>query len=220
MSVLIRLKRAYQPPGPDDGYRVLVDRVWPRGVDRESLKLDEWMRDIAPSADLRTWYGHHVENWPAFRSQYLGELLHGAARPALDALVDVSKHHRVLTLVFGARDVDHSQAVVLRDALEFARRLALPSPRKSMQRALDDVAAAERRDLEYVSGERLEGHGLVPDVAVVAFSAAYVDGRTSGLCHEGALELFGEALRDAARGLGDPPTSPPPRSGAEPATRR
>jgi uncharacterized protein YeaO (DUF488 family) len=100
-----------------DGYRVLVDRVWPRGVTRADLRLDEWNRDVAPSAELRRWYGHRPERWEAFKERYRAELESGPARAALESIEHRARHHRV-TLVFGARDQAHSQAEVLREVLE------------------------------------------------------------------------------------------------------
>ncbi len=117
MSARVWLRRAYDPPTRNDGYRVLVDRLWPRGVSRERLRVDEWREDVAPSTELRRWYGHHVERWPEFRHRYRSELDSGAARTALDHLVHLAEERRV-TLVFGARDTLHSHALVLRDAMD------------------------------------------------------------------------------------------------------
>jgi len=113
----IKLKRAYELPDPDDGYRVLVDRLWPRGLTREALRLGEWNRVIAPSDELRRWYGHRPERWEEFRRRYRAELAEGAARDTLDALARRALDARV-TLVFGARDTERSQAAVLRELLE------------------------------------------------------------------------------------------------------
>lgn len=117
MSDRVWLRRAYEPPGRNDGYRVLVDRVWPRGVSREALRLDAWDRDVAPSDALRRWYGHRPERWEEFRRRYRIELSEGAAQAALQALAERARAGRV-TLVFGARDAEHSQAAVLRELLE------------------------------------------------------------------------------------------------------
>jgi len=116
MSTRVLLRRAYDAPGRNDGYRVLVDRVWPRGVTKEALRLDEWSRDIAPSTELRQWYGHRAERWDEFRRRYRLELTKGAARSALEALAARVRTRRI-TLVFGARDAEHSQAEVLRELL-------------------------------------------------------------------------------------------------------
>jgi uncharacterized protein YeaO (DUF488 family) len=111
-TVTIRLKRAYDEPTPDDGVRVLVDRVWPRGVRRDALDLAAWVPEVAPSDELRRWFGHRVERWPEFRERYRRELAQPERRAALDRLRERAAAG-TLTLVFGARDVDHNQAVVI-----------------------------------------------------------------------------------------------------------
>jgi uncharacterized protein YeaO (DUF488 family) len=110
----IRLKRIYEPPSPDDGYRVLVDRVWPRGVTRERAALDEWARELAPSDALRRWFGHAPERFDEFSRRYRGEL---AAHP--DALRGLRRRARTatLTIVFSARDTAHTNAAVLSQVL-------------------------------------------------------------------------------------------------------
>ena len=106
----IQIRRAYDPPGRGDGYRVLVDRVWPRGVTKDELALDEWRKEIAPSTRLRQWFGHDPERWKGFQERYFREL---EKRPdAIQDLVKRARHGRV-TLVYGARDTDHNQAVAL-----------------------------------------------------------------------------------------------------------
>jgi len=115
---IIRTKRVYDPPSPEDGYRVLVDRLWPRGVSKERAAADLWLRDIGPSNELRTWYGHDVARWPQFRRRYREELA-GAA--ALDQLRTLAKEHASLTLLFGAKDEDHNQATVLAELLSERR---------------------------------------------------------------------------------------------------
>lgn len=107
------MSRAYDPPGPDDGYRALVDRVWPRGVRRADLALDEWCRDVAPSADLRRWFGHDPARWDEFQTRYRAEL---ATSPDVARLAGIARD-RPLTLVFGAADRERNQAVVLRAAV-------------------------------------------------------------------------------------------------------
>jgi uncharacterized protein YeaO (DUF488 family) len=110
----IRLKRAYEPAEAADGYRVLVDRLWPRGVSKEKARLDEWARELAPSSELRRWFGHDPARFDEFRRRYLLELAaHG------DELAELRKRAsaRTLTLVYAARDNEHNDAVVLADAL-------------------------------------------------------------------------------------------------------
>lgn len=117
MSARVWLRRAYDPPTRNDGRRVLVDRLWPRGLRREDLELDEWCRDVAPSDRLRRWYGHQPERWVEFQHRYRGELSRGKSRAALLALVREARRHR-LTLVLTARDVSHSNAAVLREVID------------------------------------------------------------------------------------------------------
>jgi uncharacterized protein YeaO (DUF488 family) len=116
----VRLRRAYDEPTADDGYRVLVDRVWPRGRTKERLRLDEWRRDLGPTTQLRKWFGHDVARWPEFQVRYHAELADPNRSLALDALAERARHGKV-TLVFGAHDTEHNQARVIADELQ--RRL-------------------------------------------------------------------------------------------------
>ena len=106
----VRLKRAYEPAAPADGYRVLVDRLWPRGVSRERARLDEWERELAPSAELRRWFGHDPDRFDEFRRRYVEELR--VHRPQIARLRRRAREG-TLTLVFAARDTEHNDAVVL-----------------------------------------------------------------------------------------------------------
>lgn len=111
----LKLKRVYEAPSDDDGYRILVDRVWPRGVSEESAHAQLWLRRIAPSDELRTWFGHDPERWSEFRTRYEREL---SEHPdLLDLIGDIERHSKTVTLLYGAADEEHNQAVVLRDAL-------------------------------------------------------------------------------------------------------
>jgi uncharacterized protein YeaO (DUF488 family) len=112
----IAIKRAYEAPSAQDGYRVLVDGLWPRGVGKAQLKVDAWMREIAPSASLRKWYGHKPEKWEEFRKKYRQELSMPLRKALLDALVDRARKDRV-TLVFGARDAKRSNAAVIAEMI-------------------------------------------------------------------------------------------------------
>lgn len=113
------IKRIYEKPVQRDGYRVLVDRLWPRGIKKESATLDEWLRDIAPTPELREWFAHEPERWPEFRERYLAELdAHG---PLLDALCERAAHQRV-TLLYAARNKKVNHAVVLEEALRATGR--------------------------------------------------------------------------------------------------
>ena len=110
----IQLKRVYDQPAPSDGFRVLVDRVWPRGMTKEAAAIDLWMNEIAPSTELRKWFGHDVRRWEAFRKKYREELQD--RRAELETLRKHAAKQRV-TLLFGARDEEHNQAVVLKEVL-------------------------------------------------------------------------------------------------------
>ncbi len=118
---MVRIKRAYERPSRDDGFRVLVDRLWPRGVKREALHLDLWAKDLAPSPALRTWFGHDPARFREFVRRYHGELRAGPARALLADLTRRAAAGTV-TLVYGARDESHNGAVVLRDLGEDALR--------------------------------------------------------------------------------------------------
>jgi uncharacterized protein YeaO (DUF488 family) len=114
----IDLKRAYDPPAKSDGPRILVDRVWPRGIAKDDLHIDAWLRDLAPSTHLRKWFGHDATKWDEFRKRYARELEQRSE--ALEELVEKARAGHV-TLVFSARDTEHNNAVALRENLE--RRL-------------------------------------------------------------------------------------------------
>lgn len=106
----IRLKRAYEPAASSDGYRVLIDRLWPRGISREHARLDEWEKELAPSTELREWFGHDPQRFAEFKQRYIDELRD--QRPRLATLRQRGRAGR-LTLVYSARDEEHNDAVVL-----------------------------------------------------------------------------------------------------------
>jgi len=110
----IELKRAYEAPSDSDGLRILVERLWPRGLTKAAAAIDHWLKDIAPTPELRTWYGHRPERWPEFRRRYRAELRSNHA--AVDSLRALSTG-RLVTFVFAAKDVDRNSAVVLKDFL-------------------------------------------------------------------------------------------------------
>ncbi|MBB4661807.1 DUF488 domain-containing protein [Conexibacter arvalis] len=114
MGLDVHLARVYDPPAPGDGYRVLVDRLWPRGISRERARLDEWARELAPSDGLRRWFGHDPARFDAFRDRYRAELVE--RREQVEALRRRASSGRV-TLVYGARDREHNDAVVLAELL-------------------------------------------------------------------------------------------------------
>ena len=109
-----RLKRAYLPPSPEDGVRILVDRLWPRGVRKSDAAIDRWLKEAAPSTELRRWFGHDPSRWDEFRRRYNAELSRNAA--LLNELRAVAREGRV-TLVYAARDELHNEAVILREVL-------------------------------------------------------------------------------------------------------
>jgi uncharacterized protein YeaO (DUF488 family) len=113
--VRIGVARAYDPPGDDDGARYLVDRVWPRGIRKDALRIEQWLRDVAPSNELRRWFGHDPQRWDDFVERYRAEL--DANRAAWEPLLEAASQGPI-TLVYGARDPEHNQAVALRDYLE------------------------------------------------------------------------------------------------------
>jgi uncharacterized protein YeaO (DUF488 family) len=113
----VNIRRAYDPPGARDGVRILVDGLWPRGVKKADLKISAWEKSIAPSKALRTWYGHDPVKWPEFRKRYRKELEESPRREVLDRLVRLAAQGN-LTLVFGARDAEHSNAAVIAEAIK------------------------------------------------------------------------------------------------------
>ena len=113
--IVLKAKRIYEAPAPSDGYRILVDRVWPRGLSKERAAIALWLKEIAPSTALRKWFGHDPERWPEFQKRYRHEL-RGKTNLVLQ-IRQLEKEHHVVTLLFGAHDEERNQAVVLRDFL-------------------------------------------------------------------------------------------------------
>ena len=118
MQVL--LKRAYDEPESADGFRVLVDRLWPRGIKKADLRLDAWMKDIAPSTELRKWFHHDAERWPEFCRRYKAELKKPELQKAIAETLRAAGKHSTMTLIYGAKDTEHNEAVVLQEI--FKRR--------------------------------------------------------------------------------------------------
>ncbi|WP_437991090.1 DUF488 domain-containing protein [Sorangium sp. So ce145] len=141
------LKRAYEQPEAADGYRVLVDRLWPRGVRKDALAIDAWMKEIGPSDELRRSFGHDPARWEEFAARYREELRRQPASGLVDELVAQAKRG-TLTLVYGAKDELHNQAVVLRERIEQRLRRARPRapaarvPAEAAPRARDRALAA------------------------------------------------------------------------------
>ncbi len=114
---MVRLKRAYEPAADADGRRVLVERLWPRGIAKDEAHLDAWMKDVAPSAELRKWYGHDTKRWPEFRRRYTEELQSPGREPLLHELAE-SARKGDLTLIYATHDTEHSGVIVLREYLK------------------------------------------------------------------------------------------------------
>ena len=113
---MVRIKRVYEKAAKEDGCRVLVDRLWPRGMKKEAAKIDLWMKEVAPSDMLRKSFCHEVKKWPAFQVKYKAELK--KKTDLLGELKQMEKEHGTLTLLFGAKDTEHNQAVVLAEVLK------------------------------------------------------------------------------------------------------
>jgi uncharacterized protein YeaO (DUF488 family) len=117
---MIKTKRVYELPEASDGYRVLIDSLWPRGLKKEAVQIDEWLKGIAPSAELRKWFGHKPERWPEFARRYKTELTSPERKTHLKRLKDLAKT-RTVTLLFGARDERYNNATVILEALRMGR---------------------------------------------------------------------------------------------------
>lgn len=115
-ALAIALKRVYEPPAPTDGKRVLVERLWPRGLSKAQAQVDLWFKEIAPSSELRTWYGHDPAKYAEFRRRYEAELAAEPAQEALERLRELA-HQKQVTLVVAAQDLEHSTAPIIRDLL-------------------------------------------------------------------------------------------------------
>ena len=112
---MIQVRRAYEPADPADGFRVLIDRIWPRGLKKEQAAIDLWLKDAAPSTELRKWFGHDPAKWDDFRKRYAREL---DRNPDAVRLLEEKSRSGVLTLVFAAKDAEHSNAAALKEYLE------------------------------------------------------------------------------------------------------
>lgn len=110
----VKLKRVYEEPAKSDGARILVDRIWPRGLTKEKAHIDLWLKDVAPSDELRKWFGHDPKRWPEFRARYRAEIKQNSAQ---FALLRQAVAKGPATLVYGAKDEQHNQAVVLYELL-------------------------------------------------------------------------------------------------------
>lgn len=138
---MIRIKRTYDSPARSDGRRILVERLWPRGMKKEALAADAWLKDVAPSTNLRKWFDHRVERWEEFRRRYREEL---AANPAAWKPLVEDGQRGTVTLLYSAHDTLHNGAVVLRDYLD-ERQGAKGPGRTSRPRRIHDVVRQRRR---------------------------------------------------------------------------
>lgn len=118
----ITVKRVYEPATPRDGVRVLVDRLWPRGLSRETAEVKFWLRDLAPSTELRQWYHTNPEQWELFRKRYLKELFAPAAAAAVEKLHELTADKETLTLLYASRNEERNNATVLKELLEGSRK--------------------------------------------------------------------------------------------------
>ncbi|HET6256170.1 MAG TPA: DUF488 domain-containing protein [Puia sp.] len=110
----VRIKRVYEPAAGTDGYRILIDRLWPRGLSREKANVDKWLKEVAPSTELRKWFQHDPAKWRQFCTRYRAELKDSTA---FGELLDEIRRHKAVTLLFGAKDEEHNDAVALRDLI-------------------------------------------------------------------------------------------------------
>lgn len=117
MTSDVHIRRAYEPAQADDGYRILVDRLWPRGLSKADLAYDQWCKDLAPSAELRRWFDHQVEKWPEFCKRYRAELHTPEQQARIQEIIRAAKGSRI-TLIYGAKDQEHNQAVVLAPVIQ------------------------------------------------------------------------------------------------------
>jgi uncharacterized protein YeaO (DUF488 family) len=113
----VHIKRIYEPFSPNDGHRVLVDRLWPRGIKKEAAKIEEWLKEVAPSQKLREWFNHEPGKWKVFSEKYAAEL-HDSV--AFHHLKKLASEHKKITLLYSAKDEQHNQAVVLQQLLQHA----------------------------------------------------------------------------------------------------
>jgi uncharacterized protein YeaO (DUF488 family) len=112
---MIKIKRIYEKRSTNDGFRILIDRLWPRGVSKSDAKIDLWLKEIAPTDDLRKWFSHDPKKWKSFEGKYGEELKRN--QTLIDKILDLKKEHKIVTLVFSAKDEQHNNAIVLQQVL-------------------------------------------------------------------------------------------------------
>lgn len=141
----IAIKRVYEPATRTDGARVLVDRLWPRGLTKEKAAIDEWLRDLAPSDELRRWYHARPEQWTAFRQKYLKELAESDRELRLQQLYELAHKNRRLTLLFASKNESHNNALVLKELLDGIRKPPTGTGPGAISAQRQRRAAARRR---------------------------------------------------------------------------
>jgi len=114
VKITIKIKRVYDTPSEEDGYRVLIDRLWPRGLSKSVAVIQSWVKDIAPSTELRKWFDHDPLKWAAFQEKYMDELKHN---PSIDSFWETISHQKTVTLLYSAKDEKHNNAIVLKSFL-------------------------------------------------------------------------------------------------------
>jgi len=134
-KAVVSVKRVYEEAAPSDGVRVLVDRLWPRGLKKEAARVDAWLRDLAPSNQLRKWFHAHPEEQQPFRKRYVEELHGAGAHEALGALENLVRDEGKVTLLFASKNLEHNNATVLRDILEGQKKPAIGSSSGRERRA-------------------------------------------------------------------------------------
>ena len=118
----VEIKRVYEPPAVSDGERVLVDRLWPRGLKKSAARIDVWLKELAPSHALRRWFHERPQYFPVFRKRYLKEIASPAAATELEQLYEIARTSKKVTLVYASKDEEHNNAIVLRDLLQGMRK--------------------------------------------------------------------------------------------------
>ena len=113
---MIKIKRAYEKPSKEDGYRILVDRLWPRGITKNKARIDLWLKDISPSDELRKWFSHDPQKWDEFKKRYATEV--SKKKELLQKIIDIEKEKRTITLVYAAKDKEHNNAVFLKGIIQ------------------------------------------------------------------------------------------------------
>jgi uncharacterized protein YeaO (DUF488 family) len=143
VSTVIKIKRTYEPPARGDGLRILVERLWPRGMKKEALEADGWMKAVAPTAELRQWFSHEVERWDGFRRRYRKEL--DSNRSAWTPILEAARHGTV-TLLYSAHDTQHNGAIVLRDYLIERQTQHSQRGKRARKRPAPPTAKARKRE--------------------------------------------------------------------------